>query len=138
VGCEEVFQTFLDLYPDDHVTRLVFADWLEETGDARSTGIRLLGSTRKHPRGETYGGEAYQWYRPEFKGDKWHRSEHSWPRDTNHTLPEDWWLLLDKYSAKGYISKRYSSRAKAEDAAARAFLTLPLERQQELLQGVYT
>jgi hypothetical protein len=50
---EEDFQRQLDLHPDDHQTRLVFADWLEATpglGDrfhfgrdvGRRRGIPLL------------------------------------------------------------------------------------------------
>ena len=31
---ESAFQEWLDLHPDDHTARLVFADWLEEHGDA--------------------------------------------------------------------------------------------------------
>ena len=33
---EDDFQQALDANPDDHHTRLVFADWLQERGDPRA------------------------------------------------------------------------------------------------------
>jgi uncharacterized protein (TIGR02996 family) len=46
---ESEFQAALDAHPDDHVTRLVFADWLEGEGDPRAEGYRALGLLRRSP-----------------------------------------------------------------------------------------
>ncbi len=46
---EDDFQAALDANPDDWQTRLVFADWLDERGDARAEGYRALGANRLRP-----------------------------------------------------------------------------------------
>jgi uncharacterized protein (TIGR02996 family) len=46
---EDDFQNWLDEHPDDHHTRLVFADWLQERGDPRAEGYRALGRLRRWP-----------------------------------------------------------------------------------------
>ena len=39
---ERAFLEEIAANPADHATRLVFADWLEERGDARANLLRLL------------------------------------------------------------------------------------------------
>jgi uncharacterized protein (TIGR02996 family) len=46
---EEDFQKQLDENIEDHVTRLVLADYLEEIEDPRAEGYRFLGKYRKYP-----------------------------------------------------------------------------------------
>lgn len=46
---EAAFQAALDRDPSDHTTRLVFADWLDEQGDPRAEGYRLLGAAGTDP-----------------------------------------------------------------------------------------
>ncbi len=46
---EDAFQAHLDANPEDHVTRLVFADWLQDHGDPRAEGYRALGALRRSP-----------------------------------------------------------------------------------------
>src|SRR5262245_22994715 len=46
---EDDFQNALDANPNEHHTRLVFADWLQERGDPRAEGYRALGRLRRVP-----------------------------------------------------------------------------------------
>jgi uncharacterized protein (TIGR02996 family) len=46
---EDVFHAALEEQPSASVTRLVFADWLEENGDWRAEGYRWLGKNGKWP-----------------------------------------------------------------------------------------
>lgn len=114
---ERSFQEALDRDPDDHVTRLVFSDWLEERGDVRCEGYRCLGVVGKYPEGR----KLWYWYT------HWPSSEpHETPRGTSG-LPRDWWeSMLTKQTG-------FPTRREAEDAAATAFAKLPPERRRELL-----
>lgn len=40
---EAAFQDYLDAHPDDWHARMVFADWLDDRGDARAAGYREMG-----------------------------------------------------------------------------------------------
>ena len=116
---EDDFQNALDAHPEDWQTRLVFADWLEENGDPRAEGYRALGVLRRRP----------------FRGDQSTFWTH-WGlslslnvvlrNGTQSCLVGDW---------ESRCGERYNSRRAAEDAAARAFATLPAERRAELLTG---
>jgi uncharacterized protein (TIGR02996 family) len=59
VTTEDDFQKALDKRPDDWQTRLVFADFLEERGDPRAAGYRILGLwqlvARHHTESGPYG-----------------------------------------------------------------------------------
>src|SRR4051812_5929885 len=46
---EDDFNRRLDAHPEDWQTRLVFADWLDERGDVRAEGYRVLGDLRVSP-----------------------------------------------------------------------------------------
>lgn len=46
---EDDFNRKLDADPDDHHTRLVYADWLQERGDPRADGYRALGRLGLRP-----------------------------------------------------------------------------------------
>lgn len=119
---EDDFQAALDANPADHVTRLVFADWLQERGDPRAEGYRALGMLWKKPqrgvrRNELWG---YTWV-----------DVVSYSRyvDIARVLPEDW--FRDAFSTQ--VSDDKNTRREAEDAAALAFAKLPAGRRGELL-----
>lgn len=130
---EEDFQTMLDANPDDHATRLVFADWLQDRDDPRAEGYRALGANEFHacdslpatgsrrkkkwlPRLETC------WFCGAFAEPHW-------------KLPQDWFDALGRRDGGEEWTRDYENRRAAEDAAALAFLKLSAERRAELLLG---
>lgn len=122
---EEDFQRQLDANPDDHHTRMVFADWLQEHNDPRAEGYRALGIRNLYP------GESFTNY------DHWH-----WGRDDSESvrngniqrfLPSDWHELINGNKSSSLNWKLHNTRQEAEDAAALAFAQLPQERRAELL-----
>ncbi len=123
---EDAFQAALDANPDDHVTRLVFADWLQEHGDERAEGYRAMGVTRRKP--------AIYKTRPEI----W--SWHAHLLETlDSCLGRRWWDTLGTKSDSGLSNtKSFRSRRHAEDAAARAFARLPASCRAELLSSSLT
>lgn len=120
---EDDFQKALDAHPDDWQTRLVFADWLEERGDARAEGYRALGVLRKHPHKQS----AADW--------TWQGAD-SVSQDANK-LTRDWMFIVSGFTDGRRcwpLSPRDAiSRREAEDAAALAFAKLPPARRAELL-----
>jgi uncharacterized protein (TIGR02996 family) len=130
VTTEDDFNAALDANPDDHQTRLVFADWLQERGDERAEGYRALGmrrlSTRKALRARWYDAAKYG----EASGEN---------------LPSDWYAALITHLGsdrdtvrlgclhRGRCWSEFLTRREAEDAAALAFEQLPAERRAELL-----
>ena len=118
---EDDFQRHLDAHPDDHHTRLVLADFLQERGDARAEGYRALGMLRKQP-----GEKEYTSWLCDWAGDAY------WSECAD-ALPEDWHRLFHKHARQSYVGHRYANRRDAEDAAALAFAQLPAARRAELL-----
>jgi uncharacterized protein (TIGR02996 family) len=118
---EDAFQTKLDMAWDDHTTRLVFADWLEEREDPRAEGYRALGLFRSCPC--NYGPQCEWW---------------AWDTAYKHLecdLPCDWWDMIDCKPDLYHCSMRsFPSRRDAEDAAALAWLKLSPERREEILK----
>jgi uncharacterized protein (TIGR02996 family) len=120
---EDDFQRQLDLHPDDHHTRMVLGDWLEEQGDPRGPGYRVLGVLRRCP---NVGSHPC----PFWVGmDDWRR--------IGAVLPRDWFDLIEFEGKVGTCCPHWSKNATAtrrelEDAAASAFPKLPSERQREL------
>ncbi len=140
VVTEEDFQRALDANPDDWQTRLVFADWLEEQGDARAEGYRVLGVSRLFPshwyegRREVavVGNQCPYWVHAGFAV------------GAANYLPGHWFVLIDLYAsgtptggscAPAWIVRRDITRRECEDAAALAFAKLPPQRRAELLGG---
>jgi uncharacterized protein (TIGR02996 family) len=126
VTTEDDFQAALDANPDDHQTRLVFADWLQERGDPRAEGYRALGRLRHECFETWFNASAY----PDLV-----------PYDRSN-LPEDWFCLLEGYDVRTARCREsagnwrdFATRRAAEDAAALAFARLPPERRAELLAG---
>lgn len=126
---EDDFQAKLDADPSDWQTRLVFADWLEERGDARAEGYRALAVRR------------WQAYQPRNNA-YWTVANYRAPNSTEDVsdLPDDWFALVwdetpkDKQirASKGlWVS--LATRREVEDMAARAFAGLPAARRAELL-----
>jgi len=120
---EEAFQAALDANPDDHVTRLVFADWLQEQGDPRAEGYRALGRNQISP----YFSAATQLW-VIWNGDAYLDADGG----CEHRLPGDW--FTQAYKAKCNYFQR-ESRREIDNAAALAFSRLPPERRAELLAG---
>lgn len=118
MSTEDDFQRLLDANPDDHHTRLVFADWLDDRGDPRAAGYRALGVADRGPRRSASG---WYWYA------RWPRVPDIRRGDGHSTLVGDWW---DAAVGK---QKAFASRREAENAAALAFATLPAARRAELL-----
>lgn len=127
---EQDFHDILDKNPDDHHTRLVFADWLEEHGDPRAAGYRALGKLRIRPertKDEHGDGGTLHFFGREGASDTHY---------LNSQMPSDWFDLI-KVSNQDHQLENWkwlkADRRQAEDAAALAFSKLPPERQQELL-----
>jgi uncharacterized protein (TIGR02996 family) len=120
VTTEDDFNRQLDANPEDHHTRLVFADWLEERDDPRAEGSRALGLLGKRSTEETP------------RGWLWHQAM---PRRVPAPcdLPTDWFYALVNTGGVGLYPTPCPTRREAEDAAARAFATLPPVLESELL-----
>jgi uncharacterized protein (TIGR02996 family) len=122
---EEAFQAALDLHPDDHTARLVFADFLEERGDPRAEGYRAL-AIGQHRTGKTKAFPCW-WSHVNCKQAKEETG------GIHAQLPHDWWAMLPLASdALWWFDAR--NRREAEDAATKAFSKLPAARRVELLK----
>lgn len=119
---EEAFQAALDANPDDHVTRLVFADWLEERGDPRAEGYRAMGKLRLSP---YFSESTKQWCF--FNARYYKRTVGS------HHLSHDW-IHAAMHFDTNYIARK--SRSQLENEVAEGFADLDTERRTELLAGV--
>lgn len=134
---EDDFQRQLDAHPEDYQTRLVFADWLEERGDARAEGYRALGTSARVPR---HRAGLWEWSAGPFRhsGNWWRMADH-------HETPHVWSVaLITSYEPEPPLKEpspvtangillAYLTRRAAEDAAAIAFSRLPEPRRAELL-----
>lgn len=127
---ESDFQNALDANPEDHQTRLVFADWLQERDDPRADGYRALGVLRRVPSD------------PHF-GFLWNSDYGNRVCPSPYVLPRDWYEPLDANDGPGKLKppgglrllNQGESRRAKEDKAALAFALLPPERRAELLAG---
>lgn len=64
---EGSFQAALDADPTDSVTRLVFADWLDEEGDPRGPGYRMMGARGLYPYFPRVKEGGWGWYREIYR-----------------------------------------------------------------------
>lgn len=131
---EEAFQAALDADPNDHTTRLVLADWLQEHGDPRADGCRALGVLRLQPchlDAECFTPEHPAARTPEYLNKFWWCSADD-ARYERFRLPRDWYQSL-KWPQSS--DRKYATRREAEEDAALAFSTLPPKRRAELLAG---
>ena len=129
---EDDFQAMLDACPDDHVTRLILADWLQERGDPRAEGYRALGVRRLFPCLQEWPEDVKVPVSFCFASPRGCLVKNSRTDDIRkHILPQDWFNQIDGHGL--YWTADYASRREAEDAAALAFATLPAARRAELL-----
>lgn len=129
---EHAFQMKLDEHPDDHATRLVFADWLQERGDPRAEGYRALARCG-FVLSDRYSGPPIR-YIPKQASRVFRFDSTGTGRD--YTFPADWYALLPGAKADesgGCVL--FPNRRAAEDAAALAFAALPKARRDALLAG---
>lgn len=128
MNTESDFQAMLDANPNDHYTRLVFADWLQDRDDPRAEGYRALGALRRAPR-EVYRGDRGSCWQvctsdlercPEL-------SEMNWP----HMIPGDWFVR----AFASNFERVSLGRRVIENELAMAFSLLPDERRGELFAG---
>jgi uncharacterized protein (TIGR02996 family) len=135
---EEDFHKLLDANPDDHHTRLVFADWLQERNDPRAEGYRALVQLKKRPNQSRYSpDDTWVWGRNE-------NSSHNYTwYGINGALPESWLRRIinnhprydhDQYSDPNNNWRYHTSRRNSEDAAALAFSSLPKQTKNRLLK----
>lgn len=131
---EEDFHRLLDANPDDHHTRMVFADWLQDRNDPRSEGYRALGQLQRNPIQSQHSSDTWVW------GNKKNSSYHYGP---NGTLPDPWIKRTKnnhpRYGGSPIIDpnsnwRYYTSRREAEDAAALAFNKLPTRFKNQILK----
>lgn len=132
---EDDFQAMLDANPDDHATRLIFADWLQERDDPRAEGYRAL--ARQRVQAEFCEMRAST---QEFKGMSYFvigSTQANYSGFHLCRLPHDW---FDNIIRKGGRRPRYQhwkhfdTRTEAEDATALAFATLSESRRAALLE----
>jgi uncharacterized protein (TIGR02996 family) len=129
---EEAFQQKLDEHPEDHATRLVLADWLQEHNDARAEGYRALARCG-FVLSDRYSGPPIR-YIPKQASRIFRRD--STGTGSDYTFPPDWYEKLPGAKADesgGCVL--FPNRREAEDAAALAFAALPKARRDELLAG---
>lgn len=125
---EDAFQAALDADPDDHHTRLVFADWLDDRDDPRGPGYRALGMGEHRP---SKWAAFRQWF-------WWKWKDGGYAERHPDMLPADWFNAIPGRKDSGVAwpaGHQQLSRRSAEDAAALAFATLPPARRDELLSG---
>ncbi len=131
---EDDFQRALDANPEDWQTRLVFADWLQDRGDPRAAGYRLLGMARRIPQAAMHHGGALLW---------WWSSERLMDDakpPARERLPVDWFDAITGHGDSPIFKPLAehaipNTRREMEDTAAIAFASLPAQRQAELLEG---
>ena len=131
---EDDFQLALDANPRDWHTRLVFADWLQDRGDARAAGFRAIALNKRYPlsaRAAGLGTDGFWWHRGELSAPGYHNN-----------IPDDWFALLPPAAGNGsywplyaHDEKSLLPRGECESALALAFAELPPERQAELLSA---
>lgn len=118
---EKAFWDHLEAHPEDSTCRLVFADWLQERGDPRAEGIRVLGRLGKWAGKWDYekvGNFRSGWW-------LWHLTEYHTPH--NCLENRDWWNIYYWFMYK-MVPEGPTSIADAEGCAALAWLDLTQEQ----------
>lgn len=130
MGTEEAsFWSRLQQYPDDTLTKLVFADWLQDRGDVRSEAVRVLVANEYRP--TQYEG----WYWGTDSNNLYGKGTIGYPDGRNDLLPDDWFRLLPLGTFRfSPMWKHYPTRLEAVQVAVEAFTQLPEWRRTELLQ----
>jgi uncharacterized protein (TIGR02996 family) len=123
---EEDFQRALDANPEDHNTRLVFADWLEERGDPRAAGYRALGTVRKRSIYLNAESIRNRW----IFGTVTTRDQ---LKPYGDCMVAEGWFKAIKCGDRTSMWKYFFTRREAEDATALAFGKMTAGRRSELL-----
>jgi uncharacterized protein (TIGR02996 family) len=117
---EQTFREALDEGPDNFAMYLVFADWLEESGDWRAPGYRWMGESKHRPRviemlREVTGKKikAYEWFNLDATGSRQYAP---------HRLPGYLFYLLRGGGTEypGEPNLYYKKRKDAEEALCKA------------------
>jgi uncharacterized protein (TIGR02996 family) len=134
---EEAWQAALDADPGNSLLRQVFADWLDDRGDPRASGYRVLGALGLWPerglwhpdrwgRGRTPPGHLpSDWY-DRLKGGKPKRrrlGRDAWPAQRASRAWEEW----------RDTQRDFGNRRDADDAAALAWLDLDDAERRDIL-----
>lgn len=130
---EDDFQTALDTNPEDWQTRLVFADWLDDHGDPRAAGYRVMGERRLVPSTAK---------KHKHDNPLWSWSSTETGRSHNSTLRACWSRKLPSRPSeevypdlpnvfRGDRITAVPSRREAEDNAARAYAELTPAQQAQ-------
>lgn len=128
---EEDFQKSLNRNPADHLTRLVFADYLEELGDPRADGYRALGLLQLSPLpSKAYPGKCY-WGNGGYTRWTCNESENF----KGHLLPK-WWAM--KLPNPDITWRKFESRRSADDTAADSWRFVSPTKREEILKAVVT
>jgi uncharacterized protein (TIGR02996 family) len=121
---ESDFQTALDADPSDHLTRLVFADWLQDREEKRAEGYRALANWNCSP--FSSGSGTVIWYSAEdynypFPYDPKDKNGHGKGNKCALAMLPNWWIRYFPryYNRNGFLG--FSSRQEAEDEAAIAY-----------------
>ncbi len=120
----------LDKDVRNQTLRMALADRMEEIGHSLANGYRALAVLGKNPDWWSRDKTPYVWW----GGDNKYVEGVFGPV----TLPRDWWILLPigaQIGGPNWEWQHNLTRQQAEDAAAEAFLKLPVERQQEILSS---
>lgn len=138
---EDDFRAALAVRPDDHQTRLVFADWLDEHDDQRAAGYRAMGTLGIRPHILRVDEPNYEPVRPHPDMCQWGAADAATqyvndPRYKFAILPRVWFDLVavapfvhdgHDHNASPTYWKVFATTREAEDAAAVAFAALPPE-----------
>lgn len=137
---EDAFQAALDANPSDHVTRLVFADWLDERSDVRAAGYRALGTLRIWPcniDSDAFTDADRKEMRSGYLGKEWWYCNSKMPQFRNHYLPPEWWCVVK--GERPHTNAQGAYRRSVEDAAAKAFGLFTAETMAHILaRGILT
>lgn len=132
---EEAFQAALDARPNDHTTRLVFADWLQDRGDERAEGYRMMAFARMVPAGpkkESQKGQRIWWWLETIAG----RSHNCNVKSYWHSHLTTRWVESPEGCHPSWSGERvaYLTRREAEDNAARAWMKVSADKRHRDLR----
>jgi uncharacterized protein (TIGR02996 family) len=127
VTTEDYFQRMLDRNPEpgesSHAqTRQVFADWLQDQGDPRADGYRLLGALGLAPFCSGVGNRDSLGRLPTREALPWGWSYNDTGRPYGYHLPYSWYVHVVKVEVQYVWGTReqplFETRRAADDAAA--------------------
>lgn len=131
---ESDFWAAYEQQPDDHHLLAVFSDYLQEQGDERWQGMRVLSLM------------GWASYRSKWSPYNWTVGNYNVSdSDDRSAIPDDWYehtgpyLSHEDYSNRPTADERWwpdESLVALVSEVCRAFLRLPVERRDELLTGV--